>query len=173
MAGAVRYLHQFFEQQADIRPDATALSGMKHSYSYIEMEKCTNQIAHYLRQHGVVAGAMVGLFFNRSELPILAMLGILKAGAGYVPIDPAYPEDRIEHIIADASIKIVLSESELATQMTDAFKGPILLLDKITDTVKALPDKRLDPEQIGLSDDYLSYIIYTSGSTGKPKGVMC
>jgi non-ribosomal peptide synthetase-like protein len=173
MIGAVRYLHQFFEQQADIRPDATALSGMKHSYSFIEMEKLTNQIAHYLRQNGVASGEMVGLFFNRSELPILAMLGILKAGAGYVPIDPAYPEDRIEHIIADASIKVVLSESELDTQMTAAFKGPIVLLDKITDTIKGLPDTRLNSEQIGLKDDYLSYIIYTSGSTGKPKGVMC
>jgi non-ribosomal peptide synthetase-like protein len=173
MVGAVRYLHQFFEQQADIRPDATALSGMKQTYSYIEMEKFTNQIAHYLRQNGVIAGEMVGLFFNRSELPILAMLGILKAGAGYVPIDPAYPEDRIEHIIADASIKVVFSETDLATQMTGAFKGPILLLDKITDTIKALPDSRLNPEHIGLRDEYLSYIIYTSGSTGKPKGVMC
>jgi len=173
MPGLVRYLHQFFEQQVDIRPEAIALAGMNYSFTYSEMEKYTNQIAHYLMQNDIKSGDMVGLFFNRSELPILAMLGILKAGAGYVPIDPSYPEDRIEHIIADASIKLILSETDLQDQMVRNFKGTTVLLDRIESSVKLLPTGRINPDIIGLKDEYLSYIIYTSGSTGKPKGVMC
>ena len=172
MSGTVRYLHHFFEQQADIRPDALALVGTKHIFTYKEVDKYTNQIAHYIRENGVSAGDMVGLFFNRSELPILAMLGILKAGAGYVPIDPAYREDRVQHIIFDASIKMILSESELKNQLCTDFSGKSILLDNESVNIKKQPSMRINPVDIGLKDSFLSYIIYTSGSTGKPKGVM-
>lgn len=172
MLGTVRYLHHFFEQQADIRPDALALLGLKHTFTYREVEKYTNQIAHYIRENGVLSGDMIGLFFNRSELPILAMLGILKAGAGYVPIDPAYPEDRVQHILADASIKMILSESYLESQRCSDFSGKTILLDNVSENIKKQPSSRINPDDIGLKDSHLSYIIYTSGSTGKPKGVM-
>jgi non-ribosomal peptide synthetase-like protein len=172
MPGTVRYLHHFFEQEADVRPNALALLGMKHAFTYREVDTYTNQIAHYIRENGVISGDMIGLFFNRSELPILAMLGILKAGAGYVPIDPAYPEDRVQHILADASIKMILSETDLESQRCSDFSGETIPLDKVSVEIKKQPSNRINPEDIGLKDSHLSYIIYTSGSTGKPKGVM-
>ncbi len=172
MPEQVKYLHQFFEQQADIRPESLALIGMKHSFTYNEVEYYTNQIAHYLRNRNVKSGDMVGLFFNHSELPILAMLGILKAGAGYVPIDPAYPYDRVQHIIGDASIRVIVSESDLKNQYPPGFSGTLVSLDEEAETIRRQSTTRIDPDEIGLTDSLLSYIIYTSGSTGKPKGVM-
>jgi non-ribosomal peptide synthetase-like protein len=166
------FLHEYFEEQADLTPDAPALINEKEQFTYKEVENISNQIALFLRSKGIQTGDMVGIYFGRGKLPILSMLGILKAGAGYVPIDPVYPEDRMTHIIADANIRVILTENLLAPNIQSIFKGTILPLDELLNTIDKLPINRIKPSDIGLQDNNLSYIMYTSGSTGKPKGVM-
>ena len=172
MPGPVKFLHRFFEKQADARPDAPALITATSQKTYREVEDAANRMARFLRGQGVETGDLVGLYFLRSELPIYAMLGILKAGAGYVPIDPVYPEERIKHILEDASIKIILSESLLSQENFPGFSGKILFIDKDREAIASQSAERLSTEETGLDDSQLCYIIYTSGSTGKPKGVM-
>jgi non-ribosomal peptide synthetase-like protein len=165
-------LHNIFENQVDVSPDATAIEGTLGSYTYRQVDERANRIAHYLRAQGVVTGNLVGIYFARSELPIFAILGILKAGAGYVPIDPIYPEERVRHIVDDAAIKIILSESGVSNRGFPWFSGKILFLDAYDDAIKAHSAARFSAEDLPLDDSNLCYIIYTSGSTGKPKGVM-
>jgi non-ribosomal peptide synthetase-like protein len=171
MRESPRCLHHFFEQQADTRPDAPALISESRTFSYREVEATANRIARLLRHKGVTTGDLVGLYFQRSELPIITMLGILKAGAGYVPIDPAYPEDRMRHIVTDAAITVLCTEQALAGQGT-FFSGTTVLIDKELPALDLLSDARIDPAAVKYDDAHCSYIIYTSGSTGKPKGVM-
>jgi non-ribosomal peptide synthetase-like protein len=172
MRESPRCLHHFFEQQADVRPDAPALIGVSQTLSYREVEATANRIARFLRHKGVRSGDLVGLYFQRSELPIITMLGILKAGAGYVPIDPAYPGDRMRHIVTDAAITVLCTEQALAGRGKSFFSGTTVLVDKELPALDTHSDARIDPAAVKGDDAHCSYIIYTSGSTGKPKGVM-
>jgi non-ribosomal peptide synthetase-like protein len=172
MSEPKRCLHQFFERQADARPDAPALISQSKTLSYREVETTANRIARLLRSKGVATGDLVGLYFRRSELPIITMLGILKAGAGYVPIDPAYPEERTRHIINDASITVLCTERSLANEGMPFFSGSAVVIDNELPTLHTHSDKRIDAAEVDLDEKNLCYIIYTSGSTGKPKGVM-
>jgi non-ribosomal peptide synthetase-like protein len=167
-----RCLHHFYEQQADIRPDSPALISRTKTQTYREVEISANRIARLLRSKGIAAGDLVGLYFERSELPIITMLGILKAGAGYVPIDPAYPEDRMRHIVTDASITVLCTERSLAGQGMPFFAGTAVVVDDEVPALERFSGDRLDPAEVKPDEKNLSYIIYTSGSTGKPKGVM-
>jgi non-ribosomal peptide synthetase-like protein len=172
MPGAIEYLHEFFENQVDIQGEATALIGLTSSYTYREVEERANKIARYIRLKGVKTGDMVGLYLNRSELPILAILGILKAGAGYIPLDPTYPNDRIQHIINDGAIKVILTEQSILSKNRDLFSSTTITLDKDEHEISLQSKKRLSSAEIQLDNSQLCYTLYTSGSTGKPKGVM-
>jgi len=166
------YLHSLFEDQADERPDAIALIGIDKSYTYRDVERLANQIAHLLRNRGVATGDMVGLYCNKSDLPVVAILGILKAGAGYVPLDPTYPDERISHILKDAGVKVVISDPALGNKPVLRTGTDVVILDNNYRTLQQFPAERLDYNEISLKDSELCYIIYTSGSTGRPKGVM-
>ncbi len=170
--GEARCLHELFEAQADLRPCNEALICGTESLSYGELERQANQLAHYLRALGLRPGMLVGLYFERSARPIVAVLATLKAGAGYVPIDPNYPMQRVRHILADANIALLLTEKELSARATHFYPGPTVLLDGHAKKIAEQPDRRLLCKEIGLTAENLSYVIYTSGTTGRPKGIM-
>ncbi|HTK20206.1 MAG TPA: amino acid adenylation domain-containing protein [Mucilaginibacter sp.] len=144
-----------FEQQAAQNPDVKILSFGETELSYRELNEKSNQLANYLRtNYDIKADDLVGLLLDRSEWMVIAMLGVLKAGAAYVPVDPNYPQDRIAYMLEDSKCKVMITPEEL-----DQFKRQ---------------QNRCSKQNLlhisGLSD--LAYVIYTSGSTGKPKGVM-
>jgi amino acid adenylation domain-containing protein len=172
-------IHELFEAQVASQPDTTALIfenavGNRQSLSYQELNSRANQLAHYLRDHkNLTPNTMVGLCLRRSPELIIAMLAILKAGAAYVPLDAEYPEARLQFIIEDAGLELVLSESSVVAT-SDSVRAHALCLDD--DILKAAltnaSQGNIDVTALGLSSDHLSYVIYTSGSTGKPKGTL-
>jgi amino acid adenylation domain-containing protein len=154
--------------QARRSPDAVAVTGNGGRLSYRELDERSNQLASLLRTRGVGAGHLVGVCLQRTPDLVVALLAILKAGAAYVPLDPAFPASRLAHMVADAALKAVLTDadSESVLPETDAL---MLRLDSDWPAIAAQPvdavaGERSDP-------DALAYVLYTSGSTGLPKGV--
>jgi len=144
-----------FEKQAAQNPDTKILAFSEAELSYRELNEKSNQLANYLRDnYDIEADDLVGLLLDRSEWMVIAMLGVLKSGAAYVPVDPLYPEERIAYMLEDSKCKVMITPEEL-----DKFKQQ---QDNYS--------KQDLPHISGLSN--LAYVIYTSGSTGKPKGVM-
>ncbi len=159
-----RAIHHRFEAHVDARPDATAAVCGDASLTYAELEAAANRLAHRLRSLGVERGARVGLATDRSLDTVVGILGILKSGAAYVPIDPTYPADRVQFMIEDSDVHAMVTQRAFAAQVPH---GRTIVLD--ADDLSAEPTTRIDT---GVGDDDLCYIIYTSGSTGRPKGVM-
>ncbi|OQP54217.1 hypothetical protein A4H97_22225 [Niastella yeongjuensis] len=148
-------LVSLFEDRVQKSPHHTALVFEKNKLSYDQLNQAANRLAFYLhQQHQVQPGDLVGIQLPRSEKVIVAILGILKSGAAYVPIDPDYPQARIEYMTADCGCKVILDE--LAWQQFDEI---------------AAEYAPVNPSILHGAND-LAYVIYTSGSTGKPKGVM-
>src|SRR6185369_1371541 len=139
---------ELFAAQVAQAPDATALAAGEAVLSYAELDRRASQVARALRARGAGPDALVGLSSERSLEMVVGLLGILKAGAAYLPLDPAYPAERLAFILADAEPRLVLTQERLAG---------------------VLPVPRVTPK-IGPAD--LAYVIYTSGSTGQPKGVL-
>jgi non-ribosomal peptide synthetase-like protein len=165
-------LHQLFEARADAAPAATAVVCDDRSWSYAEIEARANRLAHYLRARGVRPGKLIGIAFERSELPVVAILACLKAGAAYVPIDPGHPDERIRYIVEEAELELLLSEQSLADRLRRAFAGTIVALDSDAAAIAAEPATRIARAESGVAPRDLCYVIYTSGTTGRPKGVM-
>lgn len=164
-------LHHLFETMVEQRPDHVAIEFRDHKLTYRELDAWANRIAWSLRLRGVKSGSLVGLYHAKSCELFAAMLGILKAGAGYVPVDPKFPVDRIHHIFSDAGVRAVVTTSDLAEGLKD-LQTEFLLLDRQAEEI-ALRPVWVPPEAVGESHDQdLAYVIYTSGSTGRPKGVM-
>jgi len=164
----ISILHQFFEQQALALPHQAAIKNDDETFTYDELDKKANQFARYLQHIGIRKGDRVGILLDRSAKVYLTMLAILKAGATYVPIHPDFPYDRINFIISDAGINLLISTTNFI-ELYAQFSCNILLLDQ---TQSAINEQILDPiPDIGLTEDDLCYIIYTSGTTGKPKGI--
>ncbi|WP_186763185.1 non-ribosomal peptide synthetase [Lentzea tibetensis] len=141
-------VHSLVEAQVDRTPDAVALRAIDTTLTYQALDTQANRLAHHLRSLGIGPGDLVGVRMPRTSRLIVSILGILKAGAAYVPIDPAYPDSRVEFIVSDTNAPVVLTE--------DTF---------------ALSSDSSRPVALAQPDD-LAYTIYTSGSTGLPKGVM-
>ncbi|MCY1045882.1 amino acid adenylation domain-containing protein [Corallococcus sp. bb12-1] len=156
-------LHGLFEAQAARRPEAIAARFESHALTYGELEARSNRVAHHLRSLGVEPGQRVGIFMERSLELLVGLLGILKAGAAYVPLDPLYPEERRAHILEDSGVALLLTEPALASQAPTYRVRTVLLAD----TAPASSE----PLHLPLSGEHLAYVLYTSGSTGKPKGV--
>lgn len=161
-------IHQQFTEQAARTPDAEALRFGDVVLSYRELDERTNQFAHYLSEKGARKGQRVGIFVERSERMVLAMLGVMKTGAAYIPLDPSYPADRIQYIVDDSHVALVISESKLLPIIEGNSIQPILI-DSLDEQLQQEKSDAL-PVEVSAEDDI--YLIYTSGSTGKPKGVL-
>jgi amino acid adenylation domain-containing protein len=161
-------IHQLFEAQVERTPDNIAIVFEQQQLTYRELNDRANQVTHYLQARGVVPKMLVGLYVERSAAMMIGLLGILKAGAAYVPLDPNHPLDRIEYVLADAQITIVLTQQQLIERLPTRSSVELICLD--TDWSKIATQPTLPPI-IDLDPDQIAYLIYTSGSTGKPKGV--
>jgi amino acid adenylation domain-containing protein len=161
-------IHQLFEEQVERTPDAIAVVFEDLQLTYRELNCRSNQLAHYLQSLGVKPDVLVGICVERSIEMVVGMLGVLKAGAAYVPLDPAYPPDRLSFMVEDAQISILLTERSMMANLELAVDLSICL-DSESAVFKSAPED--NPLDLATSDD-LAYIIYTSGSTGQPKGVM-
>lgn len=157
-------VHGMFEQWADRTPEATAVVFGQHTLTYAELDARANQLAHHLRDLGVASEQLVGVSLPRSELMIIAVLGILKAGAGYVPLDPGYPRSRVAYMVQDANAPVILTHSSAEIGgFDDSVRFVCLDTEWPADQPVSRPDVHV--HQAGLA-----YVIYTSGSTGPPKG---
>lgn len=159
-------LHRLFEAQAALRPDAIALSCAGVQWTYAQLNRHANQLAHRLLARGVQPDDRVALCAEHSLELIAGLLGILKAGAGYVAVDPRQPRDRLDWVLRDSTPVCVVSHSSLGGMLPDAL--PCLWLD---DEAAAAGVSAENPEVEGLGPHHLAYVIYTSGSTGRAKGV--
>jgi non-ribosomal peptide synthetase-like protein len=159
-------LHTYFETQAYNYPDRLALVCNEQQMTYRELERRSNQLAHYLGSRGIGVGDKVGLLLERSTEVYIAVLGILKAGAAYVPMDPDYPADRVQYILSDSEVALLL------TSTTMLMKHPDLPCPSFCFDPQLIAQHPTKPTGIEIDPTELCYIIYTSGSTGRPKGVM-
>nr|WP_323872207.1 non-ribosomal peptide synthetase [Xenorhabdus sp. 18] len=166
-------IHQLFEQQAARTLDATALVFGGSELSYAELNRHANQLAHQLIASGVRPDDRIAICADRSLVMIIGIYGILKAGAGYVPLDPEYPVERLAYQLSDSQPVLLLTQQHLQGVLP-TLDIPVWLLDDKShrNKVAKQPDHNPDARQIGLKPHHLAYVIYTSGSTGQPKGVM-
>jgi len=161
-------IHQLFEQQVEKTPDNVAIVFEHRSLTYKELNTRANQLAHHLRTLGVGAETLVAIGCERSVEIVVGMLGILKAGAAYVPLDPSYPPDRLAYMLEDSAAPVLLTQSWLNTSLPNG-SAKIINLDQIEANLSTYPTS--NPGSTSTPRN-LAYVIYTSGSTGKPKGVM-
>jgi amino acid adenylation domain-containing protein len=155
---------RLFEQQVARSPDAIAASDESRRWTYAELDSHAAAVAHRLRLAGVKTGDLVAIGVDRSVEMLGALLGIWKAGAAYVPLDLAYPPERLAYILQDSNAKALLTEANLRGSFAQV-QLPVILLEDCRDQLRE-PDS---PSEA--SDDGIAYVLYTSGSTGKPKGV--
>ncbi len=160
-------VHQLVSAQAGTNPAAVALVSCSSTLTYKQLEEDSNRLAHHLCGLGVGADVVVGVCIERSPLMVVAALSILKAGGAYLPIDPTYPQDRINFIVSDARPRLVLSHSAIVRRLLDE-RIQSMALDLELEDLALQPATM--PDQHGQMND-LAYVIYTSGSTGQPKGV--
>ena len=161
-------IHQFFEQQVQRTPQATALVFGDCSLTYEELNHKANQMAHCLRQLGVGLETPVGIHLQRSPELVISLLAVLKAGGAYVPLDPDHPPARLETILRDTQAPLVLTQASLRERLPPC-SGQILCLDDALARLASQPNHNPGP---WAAPGSLAYILYTSGSTGSPKGVM-
>jgi non-ribosomal peptide synthetase-like protein len=163
-------LQQLFERTANKMPNQIALICEGKEYSYRDLDQYANQIARHLSSSGAKAQDRIGILLNRSIETYAAIIAVLKLGATYIPLDTSYPIDRINYIIDDADITLLISTEPVIAQKAEINCAQVLLDREKTD-IKALS---ADPPKVDLPDNpenEVCYIIYTSGSTGRPKGV--
>ncbi|QJB31839.1 non-ribosomal peptide synthase/polyketide synthase [Chitinophaga oryzae] len=158
-----------FAAQVAMRPNSTALASATASLTYKTLSERAVQLAHYLQGLGVKPGDRVPVYLERTPEIVLAMLAIMKAGAAYVPVDTAYPSERVRYMLADCGATVLITDNDSAGSLPDTDRLTVIRLDEDREAINryapaaALPD--VTPGQV-------AYLIYTSGSTGKPKGVM-
>ena len=160
-------LHGLFETQVRRTPDAVAISFGTERLTYGELNRRANQLAHYLTQLGVGPEKLVGLCVERSAEMLIGILGILKASGAYLPLDPAYPEERLAFILADAQVSVLLTQAHLIKSLPGN-GAKVVCLDR--DWSAIAQECELDLAT-AVSAKNLAYVLYTSGSTGRPKGV--
>ncbi|MBT5230223.1 MAG: amino acid adenylation domain-containing protein, partial [Methylococcales bacterium] len=157
-----------FDQTAKKYADNTALVYQDESLTFAELQARSDKLAHYLIVKGVLPNKLVGICADRSVEMVVAILGVLKAGGAYLPIDPGYPLDRIQYMMDDSAINILLTQAERESKLTE-FTGTVIQLDSDWRNIASFSNDISLPQP---SRDDLAYVIYTSGSTGNPKGVM-
>lgn len=157
---AHRNILELFEEQVQQHPDRIAVVFMDKHISYAELDRTSNAVAAHLQQQGATAGDIIGIMVARSEWMIIGMLGVLKAGAAYLPIDPEYPQERIDYLLSDSNATMLL------THATGKEAHPHAII------IEEIARKQAVPAKCNIAPDQLAYVIYTSGTTGKPKGVL-
>ena len=161
-------LHQIFEDQVKQTPEATAVTFEGRTLSYTDLNRRANQLAHRLIRLGVGPEALVAICMERSlELPI-ALLAVLKAGGAYLPLDPAYPRERLAYILEETRAPVILTQGLVAQNLS--FEG-VQVIDLDSDAGALATEKTENPRS-EVTEENLCYVIYTSGSTGQPKGAM-
>jgi amino acid adenylation domain-containing protein len=163
-------IHTLIEAQVQRTPDAAAVTCGGQSISYQELNRRANRVAHALLKLGVGAEVPVGLYAERSVDALVGLLGILKAGGGYVPLDPSFPSHRLQLMLEDAHVSIMVTQAHLRHHLQN-YRGRIFDVETLdTSPIGGAGEEEKNPAR-AVSPDQLAYIIYTSGSTGRPKGV--
>jgi amino acid adenylation domain-containing protein len=161
-------VHELVEAQAERAPDAIAVQRENETLTFREFNERANQLAHYLRKLGVGADVPVGVCLDSSLSLTVALLAVLKANGACLPLDPVYPKDRLQFMVEDSRIPVLLSSERLASGLA-APSTKVVCID--TNWASVAHENRNNPEN-EITPENLAYVIYTSGSTGKPKGVM-
>ena len=165
-----RLAHEYFEIQVDRSPSRAAVRHGAKQLSYADLEARANRLAHCLRARGVARGALVGVSLARGADMVATVLAVFKAGAGYVPLDPCFPTDRLAFMAADAAFAALVVDDTAPL----AFEFPqshVLSLTRDVDEIEASAPTRFSRDGAAASPDSVAYVIFTSGSTGRPKGV--
>ncbi|HEY3570928.1 MAG TPA: amino acid adenylation domain-containing protein [Thermoanaerobaculia bacterium] len=163
-------LHEIFAARAAAAPGAVAVTCEGERLTYGELDRRANRLARHLVRLGVAPGDLVGLCLERSPEMVVAVLGVLKAGAAYVPLDPAYPQERLAFMLEDSQVPVLLAQESLAGVLPEPGAATrVVLLDRDREAIAAEGDG--DPA-VPVSAGFPAYVIYTSGSTGRPKGVV-
>lgn len=155
-------IHDAFEAQVCRVPAATAVVVGRQRFSYAQVDQRASRIAAALRSRGAGPDALVGVCLERGEWLVPGLLGVLRSGAAYLPLDPAYPAERIRLVIEDAAPGQVLTDPAAADLVASAGAEPVL--------IEQLPEPAGPPSRPATSGRHLAYVFYTSGSTGRPKG---
>jgi amino acid adenylation domain-containing protein/thioester reductase-like protein len=161
-------IHTLVESQVEKTPNAIAASFQSQQITYQELNQKANQLADYLRNLGVKPETLIGVCVDRSINMLIALLGVLKVGSAYIPLDPSYPEDRLAFMLEDSQLPLLLTESNLLSSIPKTNGMRVVCLDSDWQEIEQFSPNNLDRE---VTPDNLAYTIYTSGSTGKPKGV--
>jgi non-ribosomal peptide synthetase component F len=161
-------IHNLFEAQVELTPDAGAVVFGSDTVTYCELNRRSNQVAHYLRTMEVGPEAIVGVCLQRAPEMIISLFGILKSGAAYVPLDPDHPLDRMEFVLSDSQAELVLTERALLETLPESISSISVCVDG---DWHRTPTNGEENSVSGVVTGNLAYIIYTSGSTGVPKGV--
>jgi len=160
-------VHQLIEAQAERTPGSVALIFEGAEIRYRDLNARANQLAHHLRNLGVGADALVGVCMDRSVGMVVALLGVLKAGAAYLPLDPNYPKDRLAFMVEDSAVRVIVTEQSFQEHFSNL---PVQLVCLDRDSPVISRHSKENPAPVAGPENLL-YVIYTSGSTGKPKGV--
>src|SRR6202158_5559227 len=164
------HIHTAFERQAARTPDATALVFQGKKFPYWQINEDANRLAHYLIKKGVGPGNLAGVSVERSPELTVALLGVLKTGAAYVPLDPSYPLQRLASTLEDTRAECVVSNNGIGKKLPDTVRN-LIMLDAEAEPIRN--ESPLNPVMniMGLSRVERAYVLYTSGSSGRPKGV--
>jgi amino acid adenylation domain-containing protein len=161
-------ISKLFELQVERSPDEIALEYYDQRLTYAELNRRANQLARFLLERGVAQQACIALCMERSVEMIVSVLGILKAGAAYLPLDPAYPTSRLQYMLQDSGSSLLITHSKFADNFPE-YGGETISIDRDWGKIEKARSENLD---LDISPSNLAYIIYTSGSTGNPKGTM-
>ncbi len=167
---------EMFEKQVAHTPEATAIVQGERSFTYLELNRQANRLAHYLIARGVGPESLVGIALERSPEMVVAILAAWKSGAAYLPLDPEYPTARLEHILTDARPRVVLTATKLQEKLPQNSVTEFICLDAANIQTEMMLSPAHNPLQaertMSLLPQHPAYLIYTSGSTGVPKGVL-
>jgi hypothetical protein len=162
-------LHELFAAQAARTPEAVAISAAGESWTYRQLDQRAERLAEQLRAWGVGADVPVGLCLRRSPQLVAAILAVLKAGGAYVPLEPDLPRARLEYVLTETRVPVLLTAADALQNLPEVADAAVYCMD--TDSVKSLPGRRGPSPAAVVGPLNLAYLMYTSGSTGRPKGV--